>query len=92
MKPELNATFAPATDTMGGLSADYLRDAKVRALQRDGKWVTSPDEKGLMLVHNDQAVRRPDGSALVLSWKQLGDIGEAYRRGVKAAADAGYTP
>jgi hypothetical protein len=83
---------APATDTIGGLSSDYLRNAKIRSLQRDGKWVTSPDEKGLMLVHNDQAVRRPDGSALILSWKQLGDMGDAYKRGVKAAADASFAP
>lgn len=89
-KPGLEV--APATDTMGGLTPDYLRDAKTRALRRDGKWVTSPDEKGLMLVHNDQAVRRPDGSALVLSWKQLADMGEAHKRDVGAAAAAGVTP
>jgi hypothetical protein len=84
--------IAPATDTIGGLSSEYLRDAKIHSLQRDGKWVTSPDEKGLMLVHNDQAVRRPDGSPLILSWKQLRDMGDTYKRGVKAAADASFAP
>lgn len=64
----------PATDTIGGLSPEYLQQGKIASLQRDGKWVTSPDEKGLMLVHNDQAVRRPDGSPLTLSWKQLNDL------------------
>lgn len=77
--------IAPAADTMGGLSSDYLRESKARALRRDGKWVTSPDEKGLMLVHNDQAVRRPDGSALMLTWRQLGDFAAEERRAAAAA-------
>lgn len=63
-----------ATDNVGGVSADYLMEGKIKSLQRDGKWVTSPDEKGLMLVHNDQAVRRPDGAAFTLTWKQLNDL------------------
>lgn len=70
-----------ATDNMGGLSSGYLRDATIRSLQRDGKWVTSPDEKGLMLVHNDQAVRRPDGSAFTLSWQQLGALAQDHEAG-----------
>lgn len=78
----------PATDNMGGLSSEYLRDAKVRALQRDGKWVTSPDERGLMLVHNDQAVRRADGQPLVLSWKELGTMGESAKLREKSNRDA----
>jgi hypothetical protein len=69
-------SIKPAADTIGGLSPDYLVEGKVKSLQRDGKWVTSPDEKGLMLVHNDQAVRRPDGSPLILSWKQLNDLAQ----------------
>lgn len=71
-----------AADKSGGLSADYLRSQKIASLQRDGKWVTSPDESGLMLTHDGQGVRRPDGEAFVLSWKQLGDLSDRYNREV----------
>jgi hypothetical protein len=64
----------PATDNIGGLGPEYLLEGKIKSLQREGKWVTAPDEKGLMLVHNDQAVRRADGQPLTLSWKQLQDL------------------
>lgn len=85
-KPGLEV--APAADTMGGLSADYLTQGKIRSLQRDGKWVTSPDEKGLMLVHNDQAVRRPDGTALTLSWQQLSDLAARRKLQIDEALQA----
>lgn len=70
----------PATDNMGGLSSEYLSTGKIRSLQRDGKWVTADKEQGLMLVHNDQAVRRADGQPLVLTWKQFGDYAGQGKR------------
>lgn len=69
-----------ATDRFGVLSPDYLKNQKIASLQRDGKWVTSPDESGLMLTHNDQAVRRSDGGAFVLSWQQLNDLSDQIKR------------
>lgn len=64
---------APARDTLGGLTPDYLSKETAAAYARDGKWVTSPDEKGLMLTYNDRAVRMADGGPLVVSWQELQD-------------------
>lgn len=75
-------------DTFGGLSEAYRADAKVSALRRDGVWVTSPDEKGLMLVYGAQAVRRADGQPFTLTWKELQARGKQgvddYRRAVES--------
>ena len=68
--------IAPPADNVGGLSADYLVKAKADAIRRDGKWITAPDESGLALVYNDEAVRGSNGKPLILSWSQLGDIGQ----------------
>ncbi|WP_439392324.1 lysozyme [Bradyrhizobium sp. PMVTL-01] len=65
---------APARDTLGGLSPEYLSRETAAAYARDGKWVTSPDEKGLMLTYNDRAVRMADGGPLIVSWQELQDI------------------
>jgi len=78
----------PAVDNMGGLSPEYLGSATIKGLQRDGKWVTSPDERGLALVHNDQAQRRPDGQPLVLTWKELAAMGERVKVQDKINRDA----
>lgn len=64
---------APARDTIGGLTPDYLSRETAAAYARDGKWVTSPDEKGLMLTYNDRAVRMTDGGPLIVSWRELQD-------------------
>jgi hypothetical protein len=50
--------------------------AKADAIRRDGKWVTAPDESGLALVYNDQAVRGADGKPLMLSWGSSARIAE----------------
>ena len=68
--------IAPARDTVGGLSGEYLKTATARAYARDGVWVTAPDESGLALIYKDQAVRRADGKPLVLTWAQLGTLGK----------------
>lgn len=71
-------------DSFGGLSGEYLRRAAADKIRRDGKWVTAPDESGLGLVYNDEVVRRPDGSPLVLSWTQLGALADKQRSQNKA--------
>lgn len=84
--------LAPARDTVGGLSPEYLKRETARAYARDGVWVTSPDEKGLVLTYKDQAVRRADGTPLLLTWPQLGamanDRHEAAKRELLGAAPA----
>jgi hypothetical protein len=66
---------APARDRAGGLSQEYLSGAPGQKFARDGVWVTAPDESGLALVFNDQAVRRADGKPLILTWDELARIG-----------------
>lgn len=78
-----------AGDKTGGLSPEYLRAGKIASLRRDGKWVTAPYEQGLMLTHDGQGVRNADGQAFVLSWKQLGDLADQYRREVRDVTNAG---
>jgi hypothetical protein len=63
----------------GGLSQDYLVKAKADAIRRDGRWVTAPDESGLALVYNDEAIRRPDGRPLIMTWAQLGGLADGDR-------------
>ena len=70
-----------------GLSADYLVKAKANAIRRDGKWITAPDESGLVLVYNDEAVRGTNGKPLVLSWSQLGAIAERAQREYRQTLD-----
>jgi hypothetical protein len=83
--------LAPARDTIGGLSPEYLKRETARAYARDGQWVTAPDESGLALIYKDQAVRRADGKPLVLSWassRQMGKRRDAWRRRLASAAAA----
>lgn len=71
---------AAARDTLGGLSPEYLARETARAYARDGKWVTAPDEKGLMLTYNDRAVRMADGAPLIVSWRELQETAaQTYR-------------
>lgn len=73
-KQELMAGTLPV-DIMpakgAGLSEKYLSDQTRKAYARDGKWVTSPNETGLVLTFGDQAVTQKNGEPVFLSWKQL---------------------
>ncbi len=84
-----NIGIAPPRDNAGGLSSDYLVKAKADAIRRDGKWVTAPDESGLALVYNDQAVRGRDGGPLILTWGQLAGFGAKSKREQDAAFTGG---
>lgn len=79
-------SLALPRDNIGGLSGGYLMKARADAIRRDGKWTTAPDESGLALTYNNEAVRRADGSPLVLSWAQLGGMAEKQRAEAKAFA------
>jgi hypothetical protein len=80
MRDLVDIGIAPPRDSIGGLSADYLMKAKADAIRRDGKWVTAPDESGLALIYNDEAVRGTNGKPLILSWSQLGAIADREKR------------
>lgn len=67
---------APFRDTIGGLTPEYLDRETAQRFSRDGKWVTSPDEKGLMLTYNDRAVPRADGSPFIVTWQELMQLGQ----------------
>lgn len=80
MRDLVDIGIAPPRDTIGGLSPNYLMKAKADAIRRDGKWVTAPDESGLALIYNDEAVRGTNGKPLILSWSQLGGIADRQKR------------
>jgi hypothetical protein len=68
---------APKADAAGrGLSDSYLGEQTIDRVKSDGVWLTSPDEKGLVLFQpNGFAVRKADGSALFLPWADLAQRG-----------------
>ncbi|MES2671625.1 MAG: hypothetical protein V4673_14575 [Pseudomonadota bacterium] len=70
----------PPRDDVGGLSKEYLLKTKIDAIRRDGKWVTAPDESGLALVLNEEAVRGADGKPLIMQWARLGNIADQVKR------------
>jgi hypothetical protein len=68
-----------------GLSQSYLDEQTPERIKHDGIWLTSPDEKGLVLFQpNGFAVRKPDGAPLFLSWSALAALGKT----AASAADA----
>ena len=47
-----------------------------RNIQTQSQWITSPDERGLMLMWQDgNAVQRDDGTHVLLTWSDLAAIG-----------------
>jgi hypothetical protein len=72
---------ASKRDDFGGLSPEYVARETAEGLRRNGIWVTSPREDGLALLQgNGFAARRPDGSPLVLTWKDLAALGRGNQR------------
>ena len=64
----------PAIDTFGGAYTPAQLAAETVDAKRQGRWATNSDESGLVFVYNNQVVRKPDGTPLSLTWKQLGDL------------------
>ena len=77
----------PAIDTFGGAYTPAQLASETADAVRRGRWVTNNDESGLWLVYggsresgrwggqySNQVVRKPDGTPLSLTWKQLGDL------------------
>jgi hypothetical protein len=68
--------LAPARDDLG-IGPDYVRNATPAALARDGKWVTDPNEHGLMLSQNGRLwpSKADPTKPFMLTWAQLRDMG-----------------
>lgn len=66
---EFNLTLP--VDDIGGVSEANRKAAAVSSYRRDGIWVTAPGDVGLMLVYKDQAVRKADGTPLIITWEGL---------------------
>lgn len=82
---DASLAVAPPPDKGEGYTPEFRERSKLSALRRNGIWVNSPDEKGLMLVYNDQMVTRPDGQPLMLTWDQLVQQGVAGHAQTDAA-------
>ena len=77
--------LASKRDDIGGLSEQYLAENTADALRRNGVWLTSPDEKGLVLMQsNGMAARGPDGKPVIVNWQQLQTMGANYKAGMRA--------
>lgn len=61
---------APAATLPGATPEGDLAD-----VGRDGKWVTSYDNSGLMLSYNGKFVRDSAGAPFVLGWSKLSQLG-----------------
>ena len=79
-------TVAAKQDGQGrGLSPAYLKRETIQGLRDSGSWVTDPKEHGLVLIQGDGfAARRPDGTPVSLTWKQLETLGLQAKKHVKA--------
>jgi len=75
-----------------GLSETYLKEESVRRFARDGVWTTAPDESGLVLTYGDEYVSRRNGSPLLLTWAQLGELGREHNAKVRGARGIGVMP
>ncbi|HEY8838787.1 MAG TPA: hypothetical protein VIO16_14165, partial [Dehalococcoidia bacterium] len=65
--PKIDRAFPGRTD---------LADDTAERARNNGVWMTDPKEQGLVLFQPDgNAVRRPDGTPLSLSWQQLTKLG-----------------
>ena len=55
-----------------------VQDQGRRSIQTQARWITSPDERGLVLMWQDgNAVQREDGTVVLLTWAQLAEIGNS---------------
>lgn len=70
--------IAPALNDMPGVRAEHAERALLPALARDGKWVTSPKEDGLIMLYADKPVRSANGAVLVLPWGHLAKLGAPF--------------
>lgn len=70
----IDLALNPAIDTFGGAYTPAQLASETADAKRNGRWTTNSDETGLAYTYNGQVVRRPDGSPLVLTWQQLGQL------------------
>ena len=84
------ADIKPAIADVPGLS-DPRADSLTK-FARDGVWVTSPDNSGLNLTYGDKFVRRSNGTPLMLTWQQLGELGKARKAASTADLYSGVQP
>lgn len=54
-----------------GVSAEFANERVKSAIQKDGQWVTLPDESGLALYYGGEAVLGKDGLPITRSWDEL---------------------
>lgn len=78
-----------------GVSEEFARDRVRAAIQKDGQWVTLPDESGLALYYGGEAVLDREGLPITRSWEELtglaADTPTAFQRfnqGRRALRDA----
>ena len=70
-----------------------VQDQGRRSIQTQARWITSPDERGLVLMWQDgNAVQREDGTVVLLTWRQLAAIGAEHPAPPDRAPSTTVTP
>jgi hypothetical protein len=81
---------APARDTLGGLTREYLSKETAKAYARDGKWVTSNDKTAAGCSGHTAACRYRSRSQRVqdgMVWLTKGKFGHRAHRCAAGSAD-----
>lgn len=60
------------------VGTDAAKQSVVESLVDGSVWITSPDERGLVLTYNGMAVEDADGQPVALPWSTLSDVGRAF--------------
>lgn len=60
---------------MKGVSRGWLEKTVADTIQREGAWVTAPDESGLLLFVGGYPVRDADGNPVFRSWQEMETTG-----------------
>lgn len=76
-------------DNGRGLTAAQRRERYADTVTQSGRWVTTPDDNGLVLMHRDlnggwTYARDASGGIIARSWSQLGEAGWGESRGGRA--------
>lgn len=64
------------------VSEQFHKDETIRLLKRDGIWVTSPNEDGLVMLYKNESVKLKNGSNLIVPWGELALWGQMPVRNI----------
>lgn len=85
----IDLRIKPFMDTFSNVYTPEQLASETAHAKRTGRWATTGDDKGLWYVYKGQVAKKPDGTPLQLTWKQLADIGKKVNEGMAYAPPSG---